>query len=576
MGLALLAAAGVLFGAVPVGVIAFVLRADEVSSAWAEGGWPMIATLAVAMLCALGAAVLVGIAARASAKAAVLLPGAVVLPALVGVLGTMQGMNGARAAIAHAMAADRGTIMAAALGEAFWSTAFGGFMSGGLALTCAVALLVAALARKSDAAPTSRHALSFGAGISLCAAAVAFVGALSTRAVADAYSALGHLAPADLDAVEKFAPNPSWALASLVVMALAVLAVVASALAFRTAPTVATALGVSCLVGIAVLGASTRGRVSAEDNELIANRAWSELLFFNGGLSDFFVDVTVIGAPPEEDSDLMPAGYAVEQAVSMRRSEEEPVQLGLARGVSANVLADALNAAAARNAGALLLVTTSVQGEQKKRSNPFEKQPSTSRGVEVLVGTRHDLCANCTFAKLSPDALEVDGERWPLATSGDVKPGALGKPIFLMIEPREPLLVLRAGLTAMQHGRRLAFIGELPEAETQDSEELVPPRVDVSLTSTGPVSLKMVKSVFAQRQRELGECFLTAALPFTARAQFTIDSQGAVGAFDFLDAPDDFSDSPCVAQQVGSWDFEAPAQRGVSVVTVKFNVQAAE
>ncbi len=474
VGIPLLAAAIALLGPV-IGFVVFIMQvggAPEseygdssttagLASAWNEGGWPMYAAFAASMFLAFFSALFVFFAARRSAALAIGLPLFAVIPAAIGGAGTNWGLQGAMTAVAHVSPADRVTILCAALKEALWTTTFGASLSAGACVTLALALIIASRAQQKD---THRQALTLGGLLFGGFSALAIVGAITSRAVGDAYGLIAYASHSFMidGMLELVLGFQRWqGFTAGVALALGIVILVATAM--LKAPAAGRgAFLLAAMFSALLLFVSVRSKVSEAFVEAVSAPS-----NFGGERFKFDAPEARDGAGTDVDESF-DAEAATRLTSNLRATRElhdaagdklEDVALTLRPGVKAEGLALALHAVAMERFRAVTLLTDPTNPAPSVLPPPFSFVSIMSHGLKVKLAFRDDSCGEeCELATLNADALVVGAENWPLEKSATTQQD--GEPLYLAVAPIEPSQLLAAIATASKHQRSLTLLFE--------------------------------------------------------------------------------------------------------------------
>lgn len=301
----LLAVAGPL-ASVPALVAMLAWRTHgDVASSLIEGGAGMYVVLAAAGLAACGAGVLLHLGWSRRPAVTLAASPLVLLAPLAGALAQWRAVGDALRVVAQASPFDRAPILSAAFGEATWLGIFAADAAACLLFGIAVALVSAAIGRRSIE-PLAAHVLAL-AGLSASLAALfAFAEASRLDTIRQVAAALAHAHPFDRVmmfelAAEDFAAASNRGLLCGGAALLAVLFGVARA---RSTPTEAVALTLSALVlagGGGVFRAAC-GALRRDVTGLITEIPKPNLLPVDGLCTDHIPHVRLSGRALAEDT----------------------------------------------------------------------------------------------------------------------------------------------------------------------------------------------------------------------------------------------------------------------------------
>ncbi|MFO0598091.1 MAG: hypothetical protein U0228_22505 [Myxococcaceae bacterium] len=594
-GFALLAAAALL-GALPLGMTAFVvfaqrhavedefagLERNQVSEAFAMGGWPMYAVLGGGLFVSLVAAVFLVFAARSNALFAVPLPLFIAMPAALGAAGTSQGMRGSLEAVVHAAPADRATILAGSLGEALWCTTLGACVSLGVGLAAAAGLLFAGLAQRRHAAPTHARGLFAASALAAAMGVLAWFGASSAEYTSGIWTAIAHV-QGELGDLTTAAADATRAQSAAAIATLVVLVLMGVATALLGAPAPArVAFAVSLLLGIGLLGVSVRAKPSKAVTEALQAGASSRPLYVFAAPRAGVTEGIPLGAAPNDSvEELIKQARELHEAAGDYLPEQ--VAFELTPEVSAVALRAALEGAAKKGVREVTLLTSAPDAPATALPAPFDALARGAHGVEVQLLFRDGDCP-CDELTLSDTGVRLGDEQWKF------EPYAVGKwadryarPVTLRLDDALTVdALLKSAIAAMNHERPLGVVlegappeGVMPLGGTDSAlDEYRPPepRADAKVLEVkvqGPLPL-------AEAQRQLsvervGECVEEGdTLPATVEVELALSKYGRL----LGSAPvgeDDLAN--CVSQAIDFGELDDPV-RGMSIVRVKVKLTA--
>jgi len=588
---ALLAGAASFVG-VPIGFTAFFLllqpRSSELGEesygsplrdAWNEGGSTMYLVLVGAMLASVIIAALLAAATRASTALATGLPFLAVLPALAGAAGAKWGLDDSVLAVAHANPLDRVTILFGSAGEALMNSLFGSAVSGGLAIAVALGLVLGSIGRARDPAPAQRHAMIAGALVALSFAAVCFVGAAAIRELAGLCKALAYSGASMQELASAAVPElgglqRAWSGSLLA----ALIAVLVGAGVMRAPVPGRVAFAASALLGLGLLALGSKPHVPADFKQVaVGDEAAPQLLAFD--------------APPLSGAGLsIGEDSAADTAEHVRTSYQRwhdlhsyvgddsgSFGLDLTLGLSGETLAAALEALWQEGARSVILFTAPTTKPISELPPPFDVISPSARGVRLELGARSECPDPCEFAQLADGTLVSGGEKWPLEGRADVETPTGGQPVLLPLEPRAPLELLRAAITAMKHQRALKLVSsherELAREESPPVQAAPSVKIElVSLSAVGPLDVKVARPELVEQLEALARCVDPAEdldrLPLATKVELSINSNGGVLGAEVEGKTDDPL-LDCLRSELPVFlNFSPPRTRGLSIARV--------
>lgn len=180
---------------------------------------------------------------------------------VVGALGFMTGMSGAAAAVVHASAADRATIMAAATAEALTTSAFGMAGTAGLLASLALGCLFGVVVQTGVA----RKLLAFSGGTFLVLAMLSTVALLRLSDLMGLFKAVAQVNPVDRGRILEMGSDElsRFNIPFLALLVLLAAIVAGGAVALKEAPRLAVLLPLLGFGGLVGLGAHAGARAFA-------------------------------------------------------------------------------------------------------------------------------------------------------------------------------------------------------------------------------------------------------------------------------------------------------------------------
>lgn len=458
----------------------------RVVEVWYEGGWPMYAIVGVGGLLSIIAAVFMFFGVhRGSAVVLANAPLAAVLVA-VGAFGYWQGMDGAVAAIAHAAAADRATILAGATGEALSTSLFSLCAMGGLLVALSAGAFFGVLAQQGPA----RRLLLAAIGVFLSLSLVAKVFASRIVEVSGSFRAVAHASPVDRLTILVGVSEElgRYRLFTLGAFALLAVVVVGAAVLLKATPRLAVMVPLMGFGGLFGFGAQEVAR-KAVDGMVEAMASTSsriglvELEGYPGlgprwcvsGATIVDCEDGSLGRVADRETLEDEVGAAVRQLHELGALRGEGASLGLTPGAQASTMWQFMLTAQRAKAESVGLYGESEPQQGPPLISEFRAIGKAlelrTRRVPVGLGTKAELCGenDCAFATATKEALSVKGETWKAGRlEGD--PSELKADVLLEATPElAPKTLIALAMAAASHHHRLVLV--LSEQEATDDDE---------------------------------------------------------------------------------------------------------
>lgn len=574
--LSLLAGALVLL-ALPLGLTAFALSAQNVGRAWNEGGYGMWLVLVATVLASMTSSVLLAVASRRRFELAAFLPFVLVLPASCGNFLNHDSLQASVSAVEDAAPADRAVILFGSVSEASQLSNFGALMTFGVALGVALGLAVAASARPRGALAVARPMFTVGALVAASLALVTWLGADAVRLWSAAYRSVAH---------ERFTDQ----LPSLVEQAQAASTVfkLATALCFGFAGVGAfvvrssgrrraTTLGFLGAFSVAAVALASGPSVSSKTVRAIsAAQATVPLLDFDGPREHARGDFTLGREVPSE---AFP--NQVQSFLRFRGEDTTPLALELSQDVSSTSLVTALTVLAQEGVGAVNLLLDHDDGTKPTLPPPFDAFDHTLVvvGLSLEQSSLVEPCAVTRCASLSSEALIVEGEPWPLVHGRKVSVSPEAPALPMLLTAADPLVLVRAAMTAAEHQRRLTLVlPGSPEPEPVPAPVGVSTvKVDLGSVSTiGKLDQRRVVSELRDQIAALGRCVSedegSVATPLSVQLELGVNSEGSVTMAE-ANGLRDHSLGSCLSRAAEGFEFSAPGIRGMSLVEARVTLR---
>ena len=443
----------------------------NLAQAWAEGGWFMYAVLLTGGVVAMVSAAFMFFGVQRGSG--VLLANAPLgaLITVVGALGFMTGMSGAAAAVVHASAADRATIMAGATAEALTTSAFGMAGTAGLLASLALGCLFGVVVQTGVA----RKLLAFSGGTFLVLAMLSTVSLLRLSDLMGLFKAVAQVNPVDRGRILEMGSDElsRFNIPFLALLVLLAAIVAGGAVALKEAPRLAVLLPLLGFGGLVGLGAHAGARAFA--NQKTATLGSTARTF---GLIDF---KGYAGRDPQwclkgaevrdcEEDRVVEAGALLDETASQVRSrrdyaydEKAPVELavGIAPKASAEALWQFIDAASRARATGL-----SLTGEH---DGPSLKVAGEIGGLAPLLQVKWSAVPvgllmddapceqHCEVGTVKGDTLVVDGKalsELPMVDESDLR-----DEVHVRADPKlSPELLTKLARAAAGNGRKLMLL----------------------------------------------------------------------------------------------------------------------